>query len=306
MENKFIEACSNGDVLCLTDILHTTTISSYIIQEGTIIACKNNNINIIEYLIKFNNVNNYIFDNIQYKCSYLLMYLIRIAPMSEIKTFLFGHEIQSTIHLTHRTQNYIVDKYCKYAFIISCENGNINMTDFLIEYCKKNNIIIEHDLYSNVLHNLCSTGELEMIKYITKYIDENNIIINTHKLSINFFLIAYFNGHLTTMKYLIEYFERHNIKVNFHINDLILLTENSNLTDELINYMKYICVHNYGKLNFIYNSINSINNINNLLTLKIIAYNNKQFNSIYITNNNIVIDEEITIYNTDYIIYFTK
>ena len=206
MEEEYLSACSNGDIKSIESILHKTYRNIYKLdihldnEKALKIACKNNKLNVIDYLIKYGELYNNRFD-VRDNDDEIMRIACRHNYIDIVKYLMkYSIKCNKPYNLNESSSNIVYD---------ACKSNSITLINYLIgdhEFnCKSN----AENIYCKMLCISCAECCIDVLKYLL-YNYTNKLICNTY---INVRYIGeYKSDNIDTLKFLLEYY---SIKYEF-------------------------------------------------------------------------------------------
>lgn len=201
MEEEYILSCSNGDIKQLKNILNNINAYKFDIhfdihidnEKALKIACENNRLNIIKYLIEFGELNNNKFDIhsnddelIKIACKYnycdIIKYLVE-----------YSNKYNTPFNL-HDLSNDILRS--------TCENDNIEILKYLIEHIETETNFNYVDMYYYIFGFATVFGSLKIIKYILY----NNYPLNVNDNTTAQLIFTCRHNNIDVIKFLLKYY----------------------------------------------------------------------------------------------------
>jgi len=106
------------------------------------------------------------------------------------------------------------------ALTKSCEYDRKEIFEYLLKYCKNNNIVMDIHMYDEYLFLLvCEKEDIDMLRYLITYCTDIGSPINIHVDNENAFRRACSKGNINVIKFLLEYGRTINSAINIHILD---------------------------------------------------------------------------------------
>jgi len=257
-------------------------------------ALKENNIVILELLIDYADKNNIILkcfegDRTGNNLSNVILYSAIKENSIELVRMLiaYTHKNNITLVLSNRTYNHKGDLFINYSILKFLSFDHIDMINLLMTM---NNSSVTTILLLKALQE----NNTEMTKFLINYAKENNIIFEINKIYVNYslFLLACFSNITEIIKYFVKYTKEHNTDLNVNLKDsfsnnaLLYATYNNNsamvrLLMEYAKENKIILEINHKNKKRNYPLLNAVN-CNNIEMVKLIL--------VYAKENHIILE----------------
>jgi len=124
--------------------------------------------------------------------------------------------VKSIIRKYERNKSEIHTMYKQFdkAFNRACYYVRMNIIEYLLEYSKIHNFIINMNVLDcYAIRNICYKGKVNILKRLIEYGEYNNIKIELNCKYDYLFRITYTSGNCDCMKYILEYYNKYNLNI---------------------------------------------------------------------------------------------
>ena len=259
IQNIFIDACGNGQLDVIKYLLRYENINIHINNEKAFItACHGGNIDIVKYLINYCEKYD---EKINIHADYdKAFFLCCINNRIDVIEYLLKY---------CEKNNSIIDIKNREIFSYTCASGSLSIIKLLLEYGERigNKIDIHHN-YDNALLYACERNRIEIILFLLNYDTISNNMITILEEGCKYFSVD-------TITQIFKFCEKHTIMLN--INKMFYYVYLKNNIDTLYYIGSYIknkgikMCREYEYIN-IFNHIHEINFIHEINNLNMIEY----------------------------------
>lgn len=108
----------------------------------------------------------------------------------------------------------------EYAFQLSCQNGDLDLAQYLVDLGQKSNSLINiHEDNELAFRWSCQNGHLNIAEWLINLGQKSNSPINIHVADENPFRFSCKNGHLHIAQWLIDLGRKSNLLIDIHADD---------------------------------------------------------------------------------------